>query len=129
MFKQQSMPESQTSSEPSVDRTSETSADAQLMVDIETAVTFLTAIFAENSLVLFRPIESWTENGKKQSKTNYRTTCHRWAAPLLLKTTILLLIQSSANDHTNVFFGVCPRFGGKGEFDQAWQIRVVTTLW
>ena len=29
----------------------------------------------------------------------------------------------------NVFFGVCPRSGGDGRFDLAWQIRTVRALW
>ena len=32
-------------------------------------------------------------------------------------------------ERLNLFFGVCPRLGGKGRFDLAWQIRTVRALW
>jgi hypothetical protein len=32
-------------------------------------------------------------------------------------------------EKANLFFGVCPRYGGKRLFDMAWQIRTVRALW
>jgi hypothetical protein len=37
--------------------------------------------------------------------------------------------MSAAVEHTNLFFGVCPRVGDRGRFDLAWQIRTVRCLW
>jgi hypothetical protein len=96
---------------------------------IETATTFLSTIFPEHDLLLFRAIETWTEGAKKRSLVDYRNTRYRAAAPQLIKLTILQLLESAAHNHTNLFFGVCPRLGNKGRFDLAWQIRTVRTLW
>ena len=38
---------------------------------------FLRALLAETDTVLFRPIESWTEAGKKRSRVIYESVIHR----------------------------------------------------
>ena len=38
---------------------------------VEQAVQFLQAIFAPGDQILFRPIETWTESGRKKSKVDY----------------------------------------------------------
>jgi len=96
---------------------------------LETAIEFLTALLDEQDLVLFRPIESWTEFGRKQSRVDHKNTFYRRATPSLLGHTIEHLLAASADNHTNLFFGVCPRLGPKGRFDLAWQIRTVRALW
>lgn len=39
------------------------------------------------------------------------------------------ILERSEETRANIYFGVCPRFGGGGKFDLAWQIRTVRTLW
>jgi hypothetical protein len=96
---------------------------------VETSATFLRALFGESDTILFRPIETWVEAGKKRSRVDYRNTCYRKAVPACFQTTLLLLQRLAARERLNLFFGVCPRFGDKGRFDLAWQIRAVRALW
>lgn len=49
--------------------------------------------------------------------------------PQLLTTAITRQKERAEKTKANVFFGTCPRFGGHGKYDLAWQIRVVRTLW
>jgi len=37
--------------------------------------------------------------------------------------------KRSERSFANIFFGVCPRQGSYGQYDQAWQIRIVRVLW
>ncbi len=104
-------------------------APPQRAADVEPAVQLLTALFDERDLVLFRPIETWTETGRKRSRVDYRNVCYRPAKPAALQHAVERLIHSSASERTNLFFGVCPRAGDKGRFDLAWQIRSVPALW
>jgi putative DNA primase/helicase len=96
---------------------------------VETAAAFLTALFAESDTVLFRPIETWNEGGKKRSRADYRNTCYHKAVPNVLKVTVRQLLRIAGQERLNIFFGVCPRAGQKGRFDLAWQIRTVRALW
>jgi hypothetical protein len=96
---------------------------------VETAAAFLSALFAESDTILFRPIETWIEAGKKRSRVDYRNTCYRKAVPNLLKLVVLQLLCVADQGRLNIFFGVCPRAGNKGRFDLAWQIRTVRVLW
>jgi len=96
---------------------------------IETGATFLRALFDESDTVLFRPIETWLDGGRKCSRVDYRNTYYRKIAIPVLKTTILQLLRLAERTPVNLFFGVCPRVGNKGRFDLAWQIRVVRALW
>lgn len=96
---------------------------------INTGTRFLQALFDEKDTILFRPIETWNEGGKKHSRVLYKNTFYRAANPILLRLAQQSLHQLSAAQNANVFFGVCPRFGHKGRFDLAWQIRAVRALW
>jgi hypothetical protein len=99
------------------------------LANVEIAAQFLNAIFGESDTVLFRPIETWNESGKKRSRVDYRNTCYRKAVPSLLKLVVLQLLRVADQERLNIFFGVCPRAGNKGRFDLAWQIRTVRALW
>ncbi|MGA2069169.1 MAG: hypothetical protein ABSG86_29725 [Thermoguttaceae bacterium] len=101
---------------------------------------FLEALFQPGDRILFRPIESWTENGQKKSKVDYEGTqyqlvgargqAEQWQlVPGQLATTIKRHNERSQQTRCNVFFGVCPRWGTGGKYDQAWQIRTVRALW
>ena len=96
---------------------------------VEACVRFLGAVFAESDTILFRPIETWTEGGRKRSKVDYGNTCYRQAKPVSFQPTLLHLLRLAERERLNLFFGVCPRVGHKGRFDQAWQIRTVRALW
>lgn len=96
---------------------------------VAVAVTFLRALFAESDTILFRPIETWVDAGRKRSRVGYRNTCYRNAVPALLHLVVSQLLKLSEKEHFNLFFGVCPRLGNKGRFDLAWQIRTVRVLW
>lgn len=96
---------------------------------IQSGVRFLQALFDEKDTILFRPIETWIEGGKKQSRVLYKQTIYRIVHPLLLPIALQQLHQTSAAHNANVFFGVCPRKGSNGRFDLAWQIRTVRALW
>jgi hypothetical protein len=96
---------------------------------IRVATTFLTALFDQRELVLFRPIETWTESGRKRSQVDYRNTLYRAATQPLLQLTMLRQLKLAEEKRLNLFFGVCPRLGNKGRFDLAWQIRTVRCLW
>jgi hypothetical protein len=73
------------------------------------------ALFASGDWILFRPIETWTDGGRKRSRIDYRGQKHRVLTDNL-PALLYLQIQRSERERTNVFFGVCPRFGGWGQF-------------
>ena len=112
------------------DTTLEASAGSEnLTAGIEPAARFLSTLFVDSDTILFRPIETWVEAGKKRSRVDYRHTCYRKAVPALVQITLPQLLKLAAEEHVNLFFGVCPRPGPKGRFDLAWQIRTVRVLW
>ena len=87
-----------------------------------------------------RLIESWTEAGKKRSKVDYKGPRSflvgmkngdgRWhPQPERLRRNIEQTIEQAESNGTSFYFGVCPRFSGGGQYDMAWQIRVVRVLW
>jgi len=107
---------------------------------VDQAVNFLAALFVPGDWVLLRPIETWTEAGRKRSRVDYPNVrhirvgigdqagnWHPWREGL--EAVAALLIESSKENHTGISVGVCPRFGGKGRFDLAWQIRTVRASW
>lgn len=96
--------------------------------NVEMAVKFLTTIFDKDDQVLFRPIETWNEGEKKQSRVIYKQTVYRTATESLLDFTVRQQLEVAIQERANVFFGVCPRVGAK-YFDLAWQIRTVRVLW
>jgi P4 family phage/plasmid primase-like protien len=102
--------------------------------------TLLNALFQPGDPILLRPVETWTEGGRKRSRVDrpgveyfrvgIKDATGQWV-PFPQRTQALLarLAERSAAEKTNMFFGVCPRYGGEGHFDQAWAIRVVRCLW
>ena len=100
-----------------------------MLPHVQTAIRFLQALFDEQDCVLFRPIETWTEGGKKKCEVFYKRTCYRRARPEGLRIIVPQLLALSAKEKANIFFGVCPRRGAYGEYDLAWQVRTVRVLW
>ncbi|QDU44598.1 hypothetical protein Mal52_30830 [Symmachiella dynata] len=96
---------------------------------VEVGVTFLQTLFSESDTILFRPIETWVDSGRKRSRVDYHNTRYRKAEPELLRLNLLYLLRRAAESNLNLFFGVCPRLGDDGRFDLAWQIRTVRVLW
>lgn len=96
---------------------------------IESATRFLMTLFQPGDWVLFRPIEAWTQNGKKDSRVIYQLEHSRQCDPEVFQFTIRSYLRTTPEFRANVFFGVCPRLGGKGEFDLAWQIRTARAVW
>jgi hypothetical protein len=90
---------------------------------------FLGCLFGPDDLVIVRPVESWTEGDKKRSRVLYRQTIHCRAAALPTPPVWGRLLETAERERANLFFGVCPRFGGSQQFDLAWQIRTVRVLW
>jgi len=95
------------------------------------AARLLGAIFAQTDVVHVRLVETWAgPDGKKLSRIvphgsrwfpagHYAKNGDAWRP----------LTGLSAREHGNVFFGVCPRFGTLGNYEDAWQIRTVRVLW
>jgi hypothetical protein len=93
---------------------------------------FIGALFTANDKVLIRPIETWTDakSGKKASRVVYKAIEHIDAGGLATLFTLWQsLLDTAHQEHANLYFGVCPRFGGNEQFDLAWQIRTVRALW
>jgi hypothetical protein len=102
--------------------------------------TFLSTLFEPSDLVLYRPIETWKELSRHHSRVIYRAVtyrqpgmkvhndkwCHSTAA---VGATLTQLGRVADQEKANLFFGCCPRFGPNGQFDLAWQIRIVRFLW
>jgi hypothetical protein len=106
----------------------------------EDSVRFLNALFAPGDYLLLRPIESWTEQNRKQSKVDYRGTQYllvglkdqlgTWQPePERFARAIGRQKERAEQTKANIFFGVSPRFGMTGRYDLAWQIRTVRVLW
>jgi hypothetical protein len=96
---------------------------------VEVGVKFLQTLFAESDIVLFRPIETWVESGRKRSRVDQRNTHYHRARPATLPGIVTSLLRLGEQTPVNIFFGVCPRYGDKGQFDLSWQIRTVRALW
>jgi hypothetical protein len=91
---------------------------------------FVGTLFAPDDVVLLRPIETWTEEKKRKSRVLYQATVYPSAQTLAENLKLWTRLQQLAErERANLFFGVCPRFGGKGRYDLAWQVRVVRVLW
>jgi hypothetical protein len=90
---------------------------------------FLGALFLPTDPILIRPIETWTEEGKKRDKVVYRHIRY-YQTKTLLRPTIWRAVGSrAAITKANLIFGVCPRFRCGEGFDRSWQIRTVRVLW
>ncbi len=96
-------------------------------LQIETASLFLSTLYGPDDVFIIRPIESWTEGGKKRTRVNYnRTSYHNRG----IGKRLLSQYWTWSDQHNlNLYFGVCPRFGRAGQFDLEWQIRKVVALW
>jgi len=103
---------------------------------------FLKALFASGDYILIRPIESWIEDKKKRSRVDYRGIRYfhvglnggnGWQnLDRSLRIFLKAIVRRSATERSNLFYGVCPRFGqgdGHTNYDQAWQICTVRALW
>jgi hypothetical protein len=93
---------------------------------------FAAAVFSEKDVVLLRPVETWTDptTGKKQSRVVWKEVGHQIARRLFKDAGFIAwLLGVGEKERANLFFGVCPRFGGKAQYDKAWQIRTVRVLW
>lgn len=98
-------------------------------VDVSISVQFLRSLFRPTDLIVFRPIEAWNENGRKRSRVDYKATCYCKVSSLDFESTLRRLMAMSEGQRWNLFFGVCPRISGGGQFDLAWQIRTVRAVW
>ncbi|NLS98070.1 MAG: hypothetical protein GXX96_38560 [Planctomycetaceae bacterium] len=109
---------------------------------ITEGVNFLEAIFPPGSRVTIRPIETWKPDGKTRppSRIDYEGVQYLLLGtkngdgqfhhtPDRLKTGLQRVVDRSAQERTNTFFGCCSRLGGGGCYDRAWQIREVPALW
>lgn len=94
------------------------------------AIDFLQAIFATGDRIMFRPIESWIENGKKKDRVDYKGVAYATVNGDTSTLDYAIRYQNARSEQTkaNVFYGVCPRFGGDGHYELAWQIRTVRVL-
>ncbi len=102
-----------------------TATEAPAAVNVPTA--FLSALFDPRDHILIRPIETWTEDGKKHARTLYKQTRVLRAKDLAHPNVWRKFLEMSATERANLFFGVCPRPGPN--HDLAWQIRVARVLW
>ncbi len=95
---------------------------------VEDVVRFLQAVFAPSDYILIRPIETWTQNGQKKSRVDHKgIQCIQ--AGDNVDNVIQRHNERSKVTKCNIFFGVCPRFGSRGQYGFAWQIRIVRVLW
>lgn len=92
-----------------------------------TPIDFLNALFTVDDYVVLRPIEVYIDGGKKVSKVDYKGI--EYGRNGTLEKCLARQTCRSEETLANVFFGACPRSGGDGRFDLAWQIRTVRALW
>ncbi|HEX5269359.1 MAG TPA: phage/plasmid primase, P4 family [Gemmataceae bacterium] len=93
---------------------------------------FIEALFLPEDTVVIRPIETWTEGGKKASRVAYKIIRYTRAKKLATDGRLWARILNEAQgEKANLFFGVCPRFRSdrNKNYDRAFQIRVVRVLW
>jgi hypothetical protein len=94
-------------------------------------VRFLSALFEPQDRIVVRPIEVWVDagTGKKCSRVIYRAVRHPTRQRLLESGFFNVALRIAEVQRANLFFGVCPRVGGDGQYDLAWQVRTVRVLW
>jgi hypothetical protein len=97
------------------------------------AARFLGALFELGDCIIVRPIETWIEHGKKRSRVDWNGIKYlkgeKKSKGTPLRSLLSRIFQRSEQQHTNIFYGICPRFEGDGKFDKKWQIRTVRCLW
>lgn len=100
----------------------------ELVANAKKASEFIRFHFCDTDSILLRPLETWTdEEDRKRSRVDYGNTRYTMAYPWMVDLAIFRLMKAAEENRLNIFYGVCPREGGK--HDLAWQIRKVHTLW
>ena len=94
---------------------------------IDAARVFLAAVFDPDDVVLVRHVESWTQDGKKQSKVHHQR--HHLARRMTEPAIWCWLSRHAERTASNQYFGVCPRFAAGQGFDHSCQVRTVRCLW
>ncbi len=108
--------------------------------EVGRSVAFFHSLFVPGDRVLIRPVETWTDSAGKKSRVDFKGVTYllvgmqdsngQWQPdPARLEGSLQRIFARARIEKTNVFFGVCPRLGGRGQFDKAWQIRTVRALW
>ncbi|HUT13280.1 MAG TPA: hypothetical protein VMY42_22525 [Thermoguttaceae bacterium] len=103
-------------------------------------VKFLESVFAPGDTIMLRPVEVWTEAGRRRSQVDYKGVGHLlygikdasggWQpSAVVIQSKLDSANRRAAQERANLFFGVAPRFVGGGSFDKSWQIRRVNCLW
>ncbi|MFN8705097.1 MAG: hypothetical protein ACK50J_00325, partial [Planctomyces sp.] len=97
-------------------------------VDDQQVRKYLSTLLDPSDHVTLRPIETWTDGGKKKSRVlfNHILTIPAHAA---IGGVLARKATEIASEHANPFVGVCPRQSGAGTFELAWQIQTVRCLW
>lgn len=88
---------------------------------------YVTTLFEPNDYVTLRPVEVWVDGKGKQRRVLHEMTISvpsKAIAEILEK-----WYPAIGEQRGNVFLGVCPRQCRPGEFELAWQIATVRTLW
>ncbi len=96
--------------------------------DPNNSIKFFQILYEVDDLVTIRPIETYEEDGRKKSNVLWdlagTKSVTEWDSGELAST-----VAAAAERCANVFIGVCPRQGGSGEYELAWQIGTVRALW
>ena len=101
---------------------------------------FVSALFAPGDRVLIRPIESWQDTSGKKTRIDFegidylllgsKDAVGQWIPDTTrLDSALARVMTRAASQKTNCYVGVCPRLGGHSQYDKAWQIRTVRSLW
>lgn len=91
------------------------------------AIELLSVLFQPQDMIGIRPIEIYTDGTKKVTRPLWKS--FKWTARPFLHQHLPVLMKVAEEEKANLFFGVCPREGGNGEYERAWQIRTVRHLW
>lgn len=108
-----------------------TASNGHCIADVyqDEATVLLSAILRPGNRILLRPIETYEEEGRRRSRVHHKSISYPAAHSALLPRALARLRDLAPRHRLNVFFGVCPRLGGRGEYDLAFQIRQVNALW
>jgi hypothetical protein len=102
---------------------------AAISTAVDDATQFVSALFSGDDLMVVRPIESWDEAGVKQNRIDYDGILYFKPRLPHLRIALRRILKRAEEKGTNVYIGVCPRFGSGGKFDLAWQIRRLRAIW
>ena len=92
---------------------------------ISQAEQLLQSLFKPGDIIEFRPIETWVENGSKESRTD--RAWRRWVKLEDVNGALEFLQRLAVDEYANAFFGVCPR--GAVRLGKAEHIHIVRVLW